>query len=381
MAAASPYAELSSQVTEALEKLEADPSLLAGPSQDADELFRLEDQVQIFFVTGDGRVSTFSEPVPLRIFKFRESSAPEGSEGGGSAVFLQVGGWTHPLLPGASPCLQAGNGALMFPDIYADLPDSSVGLVLLDSVPPEVRAELLSLLESLTAFKKEVQEEDYNLGRLGLSIVKGAKLVSKGIGLGAEKAGQLIEYVGEKGQEQAAKTEREDAKVGPLARSSVQAAKTATHATVKVSGYVANRVGKLTKSLADYLAAKVDRPAGEGAQPRRNSGLLSYVVDAARGGLIAYGTIYNNLEGAAKVLGTSLKTNSVKVVHQRYGAEAGEVFSDAMTAAGNGAMTYMNIQSLGAKGLLKKAAKETGKSVAKNVLNSYSGEKGELQQK
>jgi hypothetical protein len=381
---ATPYSDLSSQVTSALEELQADPSL-ATPVQEADELFRLDDQVQIFFVTGDGRVSTFSEPVTLRIFRFRDGAkaADEGTaDDGGPTVFLQVGGWTHPLVPGASPCLQAGNGAIMFPDIYADLPDCSVGLVLQEQVTPEVRAELMALLERLTAFKKELQVEDYNLGRLGQSIVKGAELVSKGIGIGTEKAGQLIVYVTEKSQEQAAAAdgrERADAKVGPLARSSVRAAKTATNATVKVSGYVANRVGKLTKSLADYLAAKVDKPVAAGI-PRKNSGLMSYVVDAARGGLIAYGTIYNNLEAAAKSLGTSLKTSSVKVVNQRYGAEAGEVFGDAMTAAGNGALTYMNIQSLGAKGLLKKTAKETGKSVAKNVLNVHGGGKEQQQQ-
>lgn len=378
------YSELSSQVTSALEELRADPSL-AAPTQEAEELFRLDDQVQIFFVTGDGRVSTFSELVPLRIFRFREAPA-EGVAApppASPSAFLQVGGWSHPLVPGASPCLQAGNGAIMFPDIYADLPDCSVGLVLQDDVTPEARAELLGWLERLTAFKKEIQPEDYNLGRLGRSIVKGAELVSKGIDMGTEKAGQLIVYVTEKSQAAADATglEREDTKVGPLARSSVKAAKTATNATVKVSGYVANRVGKLTKSLADYLAAKVDKPVAAGMPPRKNSGgLLSYVVDAARGGLIAYGTIYNNLEGAAKVLGSSLKANSVKIVNQRYGQEASEVFGDAMTAAGNGALTYMNIQSLGAKGLLKKAAKETGKSVARNVLNVNSVEKNTQQQ-
>ena len=36
----------------------------------------------------------------------------------------------------------------------------------------------------------------------------------------------------------------------------------------------------------------------------------------------------------------------------RYGEDAGGVWGEAMTAAGNGAMTYMNIQSLGAKGKL-----------------------------
>ena len=105
---------------------------------------------------------------------------------------------------------------------------------------------------------------------------------------------------------------------------------------------------------------------------------MSYIVDAARGGLIAYGTIYNNLETAAKALGTNLKDSSVKIVNQRYGSEAGEVFGDAMTAAGNGAMTYMNIQSLGAKGLIKATAKETGKNVARSVISAHSGEKQQL---
>ena len=383
MASPTPYSDVSSQVTTALEELTADPSLL-DPSQPAEELFRLDNQVQIFFVTADGHVSTFSEPVPLRIFQFQPPAEDQNAadtleaaiEAPASGVFLQVGGWTHPLGAGASPCLLAANGAIMFPDIYADRPDCSVGLVLADDVPPEVRAELVALLERLTAFKTELQAADYNLGRLGKSIVKGAELVSKGIGLGADKAGQLIEYVAEKSQEKGPEAAK-DCKVGPLARDSVRAAKSATHATVKVSGYVAKRVGRLTKSLADYLAAKVDKPLVAGL-PRKNSGLMSYIVDAARGGLIAYGTIYNNLETAAKALGTNLKDSSVKIVNQRYGSEAGEVFGDAMTAAGNGAMTYMNIQSLGAKGLIKATAKETGKNVARSVISAHSGEKQQL---
>ena len=38
------------------------------------------------------------------------------------------------------------------------------------------------------------------------------------------------------------------------------------------------------------------------------------------------------------------------------------------TAAGNAAMTYMNVQSLGVKGLVKKTAKDTGKNIVKNVI-------------
>merc|ERR1712054_300896 len=87
---------------------------------------------------------------------------------------------------------------------------------------------------------------------------------------------------------------------------------------------------------------------------------MAYLVDAARGGLIGYGTVYNGLENSAKVLG--------KNVNHKYGGEAGVVFGDACTAAGNAAMTYLNVQSLGVKGLVKKTAKETGKNVVKNVI-------------
>ena len=72
-----------------------------------------------------------------------------------------------------------------------------------------------------------------------------------------------------------------------------------------------------------------------------------------------------------------VKDNSVKIVEAKYGTEAGGVWGEAMTAAGNGALTYMNIQSLGAKGLIKKTAKETGKTVAVNVINAHAQKKVE----
>lgn len=87
------------------------------------------------------------------------------------------------------------------------------------------------------------------------------------------------------------------------------------------------------------------------------------MVDAARGGLIAFGTVYSGLEDSAKVLGACMKDKSVSVVQHRYGQEAGLVYGDAMSAAGNAAMTYMNVTSLGVKGIAKKTAKETAKQV------------------
>ena len=110
----------------------------------------------------------------------------------------------------------------------------------------------------------------------------------------------------------------EDSKVGAGWRYSAKGARYATHATVKVSGFVANRVGRLTKGLANYLATKAERPitgavttATGGAQSKSSS--MHNLVDAARGGLVAFGTVYAGLEESAKVLGGSVKDNSVKV--------------------------------------------------------------------
>merc|ERR1712004_15558 len=317
-----PYGNLSAEVQSALANLNSDNS--SYQPQNAHELFKLEQAVQIFFVTIDGHVSTFSAPETRRIFQFTEASEDS------SNVFLQVGGWTQPLVPGASPCLQAENGAIMFPDIYSEQSGCSVGLVLVDGlVSKEARTQLLSLLEQHTALKTSQQlPADQQLGKVGSSIVWGAEKLAVGIEMGAEKAGELIEYVTDAAEKRLSKSD-EDAKVGAL-----------------------------TKRMASHLAAKVVDPNKPGGIKKGGSA-MGTIVDAARGGLVAYGTVYNGLEANAKVLGNNLKENSVKVVQHKYGNQAGDEFGKACTAAGNAAMTYMNIQSLGAKGPVEKMAKNT----------------------
>merc|ERR1712107_269032 len=238
------YGNLSAEVQSALANLNSDDS--AYQPQNAHELFKLEQAVQIFFVTIDGHVSTFSAPETLRIFQFTETSEDS------SNVFLQVGGWTQPLVPGASPCLQAENGAIMFPDIYSEQSGCSVGLVLVDGlVSKEAHKQLLSLLEQHTALKTSQLPADQQLGKVGSSIVWVAEKLAVGIEMGAEKAGELIEYVTDAAEKRLSKSD-EDAKVGALTKNSVKVAVTATDATVKVSGYVTDRVGNLTKRMASY---------------------------------------------------------------------------------------------------------------------------------
>lgn len=370
MSEQSPYTNLQHNVRDALNELEADESVYV-PQIEAEELFHLPDSVQIFFISAGGKVSTFSEPSTLRIFRFKEDQQ----------TFIQVGGWTHPLIPGASPVLEAGNGAFMFPDVYAeDDGGSSVGVVIVEDTPfnidGEAQHQLAILLDQLTALKKEQPlANEHRLGKIGLALVKGAEKVGKSMEIGAEKATHLIEYVSEK-QKDKIQPADQDKKVNPALKTSVKGAKYATKATVKVSGFVANRVGKLSKGLSNYLAKKMEPSvtgavSGTAAGGSKKSSSMYNLVDAARGGLLAYGTVYTSLEQSAKVLGKSVKDESVTVVEKKYGNEAGKVYGDAMTAAGDGAMTYLNIQSLGVKGLMKKTAKDTGKQLGKAVLNVH----------
>jgi len=292
-----------------------------------------------------------------------------------------------------SPVLKAGNGSFMFPEAYSDQEGASVGLVIMDDTPfnvdGEAEKQLQQLLEELTALKtiqksqigigseKEL-ELDHHLGKLGSLILKGAQTVGKTMeDTIVPKTTQLIEYATEKQKSKMGQPAEEDSKMNSVLKTTVKGAGYATKATVKVSGFVANRVGDLTKSIAKSLARKMEPAvsgatgAGSGSGKTKNSSIRT-LVDVARGGLLAYGTIYTSLEDSAKVLGNSVKSNSVQVVEHKYGGEAGEVFGEAATAAGNAAMTYMNIQSLGVKGLIKKTAKTTGKELGKAVLDAHS---------
>merc|ERR1712223_1545179 len=170
-------------------------------------------------------------------------------------------------------------------------------------------------------------------------------------------------------------------KISPAYRATAKGAMYATLATVKVSGFVAKRVGSLSKGVSNYLAKQLEEPVvsatgGAGGESKmKTSGSMRQIANAAYGGLLAYGTVYDGLEKSSKILGSSLKKESVQVVEHQYGKEAAVVATDSMSAAGNAAMTYLNVQSLGAKGLAKKTAKNAGKTLAKNVIQAHVGEK------
>ena len=71
---------------------------------------------------------------------------------------------------------------------------------------------------------------------------------------------ELVTGPGEKQKAKSGEAASEDVKVNPALKHTAKGVKYATYATVKVSGFVASRVGKLSKGAADYLAKKVYDP-------------------------------------------------------------------------------------------------------------------------
>ena len=200
MADSNPYQNVQDNVREAFDDLLADESVYL-PQKEATELFNLPDSVHIFFISASGRVSTFSEPSTLRIFKFSQQ------QDDGNQTFIQVGGWTHPLIPGVSPVFEADNGAFMFPDAYGEDEGAAVGIVIADdsafNVDGEAQVQLAKLLDELTISLKKAEAKDndtneHKLGPVGLAVFKGAKVVGKKVEQGAESSRKLIEYVADK---------------------------------------------------------------------------------------------------------------------------------------------------------------------------------------
>ncbi|XP_020602006.1 spartin-like isoform X2 [Orbicella faveolata] len=84
--------------------------------EDVKELLVLEHSVKMFFVSGQGSVTTLSQPQTLYAYQF-VNYKPDSHE---APAFLQCGAWMFPMVPGRSPVLNTEPHTYMFPDITID---------------------------------------------------------------------------------------------------------------------------------------------------------------------------------------------------------------------------------------------------------------------
>ncbi|XP_043208189.1 protein spartin-like, partial [Amphibalanus amphitrite] len=155
--------------------------------------------------------------------------------------------------------------------------------------------------------------------------------------------------------------------IDPRLQSGAQTAKKVSVGALKVSEYVVGQVGRGTMALAAYIAPHVKRTGtriitgSRLADEKAAAGKMDDVLEVASGAVRGFGLVYTGLERAATLLATSISENTVQLVGHRYGAEAGRVTEHSLHSAGNLAMTGHNVQALGAKGIAKRVAKDTGK--------------------
>ena len=109
------------------------------------------DNVQQYFISPDGSVTSSSEPERMQIVQFSGKKMntlnnslsflslvigmvkplsdnelslkppPEDSQGNRPPAYLQVGSWIYPLVPGVSPCFRTSFRAFILPDIHSDV--------------------------------------------------------------------------------------------------------------------------------------------------------------------------------------------------------------------------------------------------------------------
>lgn len=92
----------------------ADEKGVRRKSSEVVEMFSIQENVLLFYVSNDGSVSTTSTQSSLHIYKFVDKDATVNYI---PPAWLQIGSWTYPLIPGQSPALESGYGAFLFPNV------------------------------------------------------------------------------------------------------------------------------------------------------------------------------------------------------------------------------------------------------------------------
>ncbi|CAG9772586.1 unnamed protein product [Ceutorhynchus assimilis] len=361
----------------ALQELSIDPNQNLN-----EELVYTHPGVKLYFISPNGEVVSSQEPQLLKI------SLVEGSTPNAPRAILQIGTWIYPLVPGVSPCYRTDYGAFILPNVYSDVPGSSVGIIL----PSDADSDVFDLLESILygivtqETEQEIHQEkrrrlageDTTSSRISNKIVNGAWSLSQGLVRGAQKAGDLINRGTPKLIDNLAPADQPK-EVPKSVSKGVRIAEQATFKASKVTGFVAEKVGEGTLRLGQFLAPHIQKQgtkllaSGFHMSEEEASERMKGVLTVAAGAVEGFSTVYRGLETSAGILGSSLKENTVKVVEHKWGGPCADTTEGSLNTMGNLFSTYENTKILRPKGLLKNTAKNAGKGVAQMHSVTHKG--------
>lgn len=268
---------------------------------------------------------------------------------------------------------------------------ATVGVLLPSSLTPEMHSLFESLMEELTAMKIQTiiiprDPEAYGIEprsalgsvrmrrdarfseKVSSSIVAGSEMLSKGLNKGAVLTSEALR-MGAVRLKQYLKPELQPLAVDPRVKQGMELLRNVTGSVKGVSETIVNKVGDLTVALGKQVAKNVACDSPVAGVPTTSS-TMSDVIVIASGGVKGFSTLYMGLENAAKILASSLANETVQIVGHKYGTDAAQVVDHAMYSVGNVALATNSIRSLGIRGLAKRTAKETGKSILQEYVST-----------
>jgi hypothetical protein len=369
------------------------------------------DGIKMYYIHSSGRVSGSSDLYTLRIVRIGKVEARKLD----SSAFIQViktsesirienveeplfeedhltdeargievpgSSFLYPLVAGVSPCFRTDYGAFVLPDLQCT-DGSAVGLII-PSGSDEVVVEILTaLLNGIVYQEGGIVFGTDSAARIrkrtsvvvSENIVHGAYWLSKGLVKGAEKAGDFFSTYGTPYlKSKLPKAEDGSVEVSSGLKTGIEVAKTVTGKAASATGYIAEKVGSATMAIGRFLAPHVQKHGSHllsystGLSEEEAQEKMSGVLTVCAGAVEGFGEVYRGLEQSAGILGRNLSNNTVDIVEHTYGQEVGQAVGSGLDTVGNVINLGQNVNSMTAKGIAKKTAKNAGKAIVLSNL-------------
>ncbi|EDX11635.1 GD19745 [Drosophila simulans] len=356
-----------------------------------DELFRA--QVKMYRIEASGSVTSMSGSSTMSLVMCTVGGKWKYLSG---IYFIQcsmpnegaAGIWLYPLVPSITNCYRTEYGAFIFPDMECQQPGNAFGLMLTkegqtsrtEDELEDLQQFFLDLLEAVLAGTVE-QLKSPTSQRAGLAsdtvsgseqvsrhIVSAADFIASNLVRGAEKTGGFMlrstPYIISKMTPASA-----DAQVPSSVQTSVEVAQKVTHAASGVTGWIAGKVGTASMAVGRYLAPHIHDQGsnllhnGFGYNTIEANITMEGAMTIAAGAVEGVSTVFDGLETSAKILGSSLSENSVKIIEHKYGQQSGNLASGTFDTVGNVFVVSQNVNYITPKGIAKKMVKRTGEAV------------------
>ena len=310
----------------------------------AEILFFIPNEVQIFYIRVDGNVSAPTYPAELYIYRFKDNEATKDI----SPALLQVGSWVYPLVPGRSPVLRSACGSYMFPDLDESIEGNAIGLILPPTVSEDDTNKFESILNQFCATKKGHDMTNYDeykeySEKVSQGLTKGAEMVGWGLVKGSTKGAELMRAGTVKLKEKII-PDSESKPVDPKIRKGLEAAQWVSDKTVRGSGWLVSKAGVATVALGRFLAPHIQSGGTKmlshftEQSDEKSNKQIEIASEIASGSIEAISTVYVALENSSKILAKNIANNTVDIVQHKYGTEVGQVTDNALSTAGN---TYL----------------------------------------